>query len=146
MLQKFGVLNMARTNKALMNIRLRDARIAAGFKTATDAIQSCGWKGSTYRAHENGQNNYKVEEAHAYGKAYGVSAAWLLIGNGENEETFVFKTRSVIKNKKGCTPEACPEKIEALSLLLKDDASNLLYVEKLYDCVANYYQILQNAE
>jgi len=137
---------MARTKIALMNARLREARIAAGFKTATDAIQSCGWKGSTYRAHENGQNNYKVEEAKAYGKAYGVSAAWLLIGNGENEEAFISKSRSVIKNKKDCTPTVCPEKIEALSLLLKDDPNNLVFVEKLYDCVANYYEILQNTE
>ena len=137
---------MARTKIALMNARLREARIAAGFKTATDAIQSCGWKGSTYRAHENGQNNYKVEEAKAYGKAYGVSAAWLLIGNGENEESFISKSRSVIKNKKDCTPTVCPEKIEALSLLLKDDPNNLVFVEKLYDCVANYYEILQNTE
>ena len=137
---------MARTKIALMNARLREARIAAGFKTATDAIQSCGWKGSTYRAHENGQNNYKVEEAKAYGKAYGVRAAWLLIGNGENEEAFISKSRSVIKNKKDCTPTVCPEKIEALSLLLKDDPNDLVFVEKLYDCVANYYEILQNTE
>ena len=137
---------MAGTKKALMNVRLRDARIAAGFNTATDAIQSCGWKGSTYRAHENGQNNYKVEEANIYGKAYGVSAAWLLIGNEEIEENHNSNSRPVIKNKKGCTPHSCPEKIEALSLLLKDDPGNLVYVEKLYDCVANYYEILQRTK
>ena len=75
-----------------------------------------------------------------------MSAAWLLIGNEEIEENHHSNSRPVIKNKKGCTPHSCPEKIEALSLLLKDDPGNLVYVEKLYDCVANYYEILQRTK
>ena len=68
-------------SSSTMNDRLRDARITAGFVSATDAIDYCGWKSSTYRAHENGQNNFKIEDASRYSKAYGVSTAWLLIGD-----------------------------------------------------------------
>lgn len=35
---------------------------------------------STYRAHENGQNDFGVEEAERYAKFYRISAAWLLTG------------------------------------------------------------------
>jgi len=77
---------MPKIKKNEMNNRLREARIAAGFATATDAIEYCGWRGSTYRAHENGQNNFNVEYATLYAKAYGVSAAWLLIGEENNGE------------------------------------------------------------
>jgi hypothetical protein len=40
-----------------LNERLRRARQKAGYNTATQAIDFFGWKSSTYRAHENGQNN-----------------------------------------------------------------------------------------
>ena len=48
--------------------RLRDARRKAGYKTASDAIETFGWRGSTYRAHENGQNNFHAEDAKIMGK------------------------------------------------------------------------------
>jgi SOS-response transcriptional repressor LexA len=63
-----------------MNERLRQAREEAGFKTATEAITHFSWRTSTYRAHENGQNPYKAEDALIYAKAYGVSPGWLLTG------------------------------------------------------------------
>lgn len=63
-----------------MHDRLKKARIAAGFRTATAAIEHFGWKGSTYRAHENGQNQFKANDALRYGQAFEVSAGWLLTG------------------------------------------------------------------
>lgn len=66
-----------------MHDRLKKARISAGYSTATDAIRRFGWKGSTYRAHENSQNQYDAETAKIYGQAYGVSPGWLLTGEGD---------------------------------------------------------------
>ncbi len=66
-----------------MHERLKRARLAAGFSTATAAINKFGWKGSTYRAHENRQNQYDSETAKMYGRAYGVNPGWLLTGVGD---------------------------------------------------------------
>ncbi len=125
-----------------MNARLREARLTAGFVSATDAIEYCKWKGSTYRAHENGQNNYNAEYATRYGKAYGVSASWLLLGEG-NEDKVITKRRPSKSSMKGCTLKTCPERIQAYALLLKDEPQNISYVGKLLDCVQNYYELLQ---
>ena len=125
-----------------MNIRLREARREAGFVSATDAIEYCKWKGSTYRAHENGQNNYNAEYATRYGKAYGVSASWLLLGEG-SEDTVITKRQPSKSSMKGCTLKTCPERIQAYALLLEDEPQNISYVGKLLDCVQNYYELLQ---
>ena len=125
-----------------MNERLRNARLAAGFVSATDAIDYCKWKGITYRAHENGQNNFNVEYATRYGKAYGVSASWLLLG--EVSEGEIFSKKQLSKNSmKGCSLKTCPDRIQAYALLLKDEPQNILYLGKLLDCVQNYYELLQ---
>ena len=133
---------MPKIKKSEMNIRLREARQAAGFISATNAIEYCKWKGSTYRAHENGQNNYNAEYAARYGKAYGVSASWLLLGEASEAQSVVKKS-SVKNNMKGCTLKTCPERIQAYALLLKDEPQNISYVGKLLDCVQNYYELLQ---
>ena len=128
-----------------MNDRLRNARIAAGFVSATDAIEYCGWKSSTYRAHENGQNNFKIEDASRYSKAYGVSAAWLLIGDAtEVSKKEIIKNKSSAQITTGCSLAKCPGKIQSLALLLKKDPVNIGYVKQLNDCVSSYYELLQN--
>jgi phage repressor protein C with HTH and peptisase S24 domain len=58
--------------------RLRKARIDAGFRYASDAANSLGVTASTYRAHENGQNDFGLEEATLYGKKFGVSPLWIM--------------------------------------------------------------------
>ena len=63
-----------------MHERLRRARLLAGFDTARAAIERFGWKASTYRAHENGQNNFRANDAGIYARAYRVSSSWLLFG------------------------------------------------------------------
>lgn len=60
--------------------RLRQARILARFASATKAADALGIAASTYRAHENGQNDFGVEDAERYGKAFKVSPNWLLTG------------------------------------------------------------------
>jgi len=118
-----------------MAARLRDARKAAGYKSAAAAINVLGWKASAYRAHENGQNNFSVEFAEKYAKAYGVTSVWLLFGRAEAQRM----EASFIKNEKPkCDKHKCPEKIYALAVLLKDDPDNRYFLEKLSECVANY--------
>lgn len=66
--------------KSTMHDRLKAARMSAGFVSATDAIKAHGWKGSTYRAHENGQNQFDPSAARAYAAAFNTTASWLLTG------------------------------------------------------------------
>jgi len=63
-----------------MGDRLRSARIKAGFKSARAAALKHGWTPSTYAAHENGQNEFDPATAAKYGKAFKVSAGWLMTG------------------------------------------------------------------
>jgi hypothetical protein len=64
-----------------MHVRLRRARLAAGFSTAIDAIKRFGWSVSTYRAHENGQNAFDALAAIRYARAFKVAPTWLLLGD-----------------------------------------------------------------
>lgn len=66
--------------------RLKAARIAAGFDSASEAIEKCQWKNSTYRAHENGQNLFSLEQAKLYARAYKVSIEWLFEGKTQKSE------------------------------------------------------------
>lgn len=63
-----------------MSERLREARQASGFGSASSAAKAHGWGVSTYIAHENGQNEYGPERAEIYAKAFKTSAEWLLFG------------------------------------------------------------------
>lgn len=66
--------------------RLRQARIAAGFKSASAAARQFGWGDATYRHHENGTRGYGYEQAAQYSSAFGVSTWWLLdLGVGSSE-------------------------------------------------------------
>ena len=94
---------MKNTNS--MASRLKQARKDAGFKTATAAIDMLMLNPSTYRAHENGQNNFNVAAAEKYAHAYGVTAAWLLIG-----DDIFLKTDAAANGKSysGCKKNECP--------------------------------------
>lgn len=63
-------------------IRLEEARRAKGFASARSAAEYFGWKYDTYAQHENGQRGI-TRAADRYAKAYGVSAGWLLKGEGD---------------------------------------------------------------
>ena len=64
--------------------RLRQARIKAGFRHASDAANAIGVTASTYRAHENGQNEFHLDEAKRYGRKFAVNPLWLLGEEGED--------------------------------------------------------------
>lgn len=60
--------------------RLRDARVQAGYSSASAAARAHGWKTSTYIAHENGQNDFGSEQAQEYARAFKTEAEWLVWG------------------------------------------------------------------
>lgn len=73
-----------------INDRLRQARIEAGFKSAAEAAKRFGWTPSTYSSHENGQTpDIKPDKAREYARAFKVSFAWLLTGEGDRKRPVV---------------------------------------------------------
>lgn len=79
-----------------MGTRLRRAREKARFPSAMAAAKRFGWPPSTYAAHENGQNGFPVEAAERYGRAFKVSAGWLLSGEGEMSKTNIVVVAGLI--------------------------------------------------
>lgn len=65
--------------------RLKQARAAAGFRSARAAAKAFGWVEPTYGAHENGTNGFSPSDAQKYGKAFYVNWAWLMLAS-ENME------------------------------------------------------------
>lgn len=63
-----------------MHVRLRNARLDAGWPSASAAAKHHGWPVSTLTAHENGQNQFNAEQAETYAKAFKTTAEWLLFG------------------------------------------------------------------
>lgn len=61
--------------------RLVKAREARGFRFATDAAKYHGWKYQSYAQHEQGIRGI-TRAASRYAKAFRVSEAWLLTGEG----------------------------------------------------------------
>lgn len=67
------------------NERLRAAREQAGYKYASDAAKALTVHPSTYRAHENGQNDFDLEEATFYAKKFNVDPLWIMTGKAISE-------------------------------------------------------------
>jgi len=65
--------------------RLRQARQDAGFENASEAARAVGWTAPTYLAHENGGRGFPPARARTYARAYNVSTAWLVTGEGEEK-------------------------------------------------------------
>ena len=66
--------------------RLRKAREDAGFTSAAKAAEALGLAASTYRAHENGQNDFDFIEAQRYAKKFNVDSLWLFAGKAQSPE------------------------------------------------------------
>lgn len=64
--------------------RLKRARAAAGYKSATEAAQKLGLVESTYLAHENGSRGASYAQMGVYARAFGVNALWLIFGDSES--------------------------------------------------------------
>ena len=110
-----------------LSSRLRRARKDAGYSTAAAALEHFKWPSSSYRAHENGQNKFSLAAAEQYAKAYGVSAAWLLLGDESESQS---RTAKATEPKHDCI-----EHIRATVLLLQNEQTNLDLIDKLDACV-----------
>ena len=66
-----------------MHERLKQARIAAGFTKAIDAIRAYDWNKNTYSSNENGNRAFGRQAAEKYAIAFGISLEWLLTGRGD---------------------------------------------------------------
>ena len=65
--------------------RLREARAAAGFESASSAAKAMGVGVSTYVQHENGGRGMPAGRAAQYGRFFRVRPEWLIFGKGERE-------------------------------------------------------------
>lgn len=86
------------------NDRLRLARERAGFPSARAAAIRFHWTVSTYASHENGQTPVPVKAAEKYARAFRVSAAWILTGEGEASNRIV-----KVVGRVGAGAEVSPE-------------------------------------
>lgn len=64
-----------------IDLRLREARIRAGFKTAAAAARHLRVPYGTYSGHESGSRGIKGSEILKYAEAFSVSEAWLTFGD-----------------------------------------------------------------
>ncbi|UXN74478.1 hypothetical protein N8D56_04875 [Devosia sp. A8/3-2] len=60
--------------------RLKQARVAAGYATASDAAEAMGLSRGTYIGHENGSRAFRIDAAEKYARWFRVRSAWLLTG------------------------------------------------------------------
>lgn len=67
--------------------RLRKAREAAGYESASDAARAIGIPAPTYIGHENGLRGFNSTSAEQYAYKFKVSLAWLLTGRGDDLES-----------------------------------------------------------
>jgi hypothetical protein len=94
------------------NVRLKQARGAAGYTSARQAALKNGWTPSTYASHENGQTEVPSKAADVYAKAFHTTAAWILFGTGPSEASL--DARLI-----GQPKEVWDEAHEALDTILK---------------------------
>ena len=121
------------------HVRLRKARLAAGFKTAKMVLEKFKWNGSTYRAHENGQNAFSADQAAIYAQAFGVSANWLFFGDAEDTKNNTLSEADKVKSE---ALDKSYQQIQSALSLLNDDPKNLALLEKLHKYVEDYFSIL----
>lgn len=62
--------------------RLKHARIAAGYTSASDAAEALGVALATYTQHENGRRGIPRDRAPLYARRFKVAEEWLLYGKG----------------------------------------------------------------
>lgn len=72
--------------------RLATVRLAAGFRSARSAALHCGWRESTYRAHEAGARTIGLDDADKYTRKFrslgakGFSSQYILFGTQASEQ------------------------------------------------------------
>lgn len=101
--------------------RLKSARIARGFETAKDAAIYFNWIYETYQQHESGLRGITPARAAIYGKAYRVSAGWLLTGEGVGP---IFNNDGFMKEAASLLPKVDEGDREAVLRVLRSLVSS----------------------
>ena len=65
------------------HLRLRQARLAAGYRSAADAARALGVAYPTYASNENGHSGLSAAAAELYARKFKCSLEWLLTGRGD---------------------------------------------------------------
>lgn len=66
--------------------RLKSARTAAGYSSASSAAARIGVSMGSYGSHENGHRGITADSAERYAAAFGVDASWILFGQGRGPD------------------------------------------------------------
>ena len=74
---------VSRMSESEKHERLRQARLDAGFSTASEAARRFGWADSAYRHHENGTRGFSAKTAERYARAYRVPVDWIVFGKSD---------------------------------------------------------------
>ncbi len=85
--------------------RLRQARQEARYTSVAEAARRFHWNENTYKSHENGTRGFDADQARDYGRAFHVSAGWLMTGEGKKEEMPSPEEMSLILKFRKMTPE-----------------------------------------
>lgn len=78
------------------NERLQLARSRAGYPDPTSAAKAFGWNDVTYRAHESAGRGIRRTVAEKYARAFRVSPAWLMHGEGEGPSSEAVEKSEVL--------------------------------------------------
>lgn len=129
-------------------LRLRAAREAAGYATASDAAEALGVSKNTYIQHENGTSPFNKKKAEVYGKKFRTSPEHLLFGPNERlapilgkvganpDDSVIFNTGQGTTDYAPIPPGGSPEsvilEVEGHSYRgVADDGSLIYYDERL---------------
>ncbi len=86
------------TEVAARAMRLKQARLAAGFKTAKAAALALGWNPNTYASNENANAPFSFRRAEAYATALGVPVLWLYSGDGSPRRSPTSRRRRALNS------------------------------------------------
>ena len=112
--------------------RLKNAREAAGFKSAASAARRLGTPEATYRAHENGQNSFSIDDAMRYARVFKVNPSWLVFGTDPQNMEFPDREGSI-------DPKTLAFVVERFERFLRDN--RLFYEPDVYgEIITRLYQ------
>lgn len=129
--------------------RLQQARLNAGFKTATAAARFFGWRSSIIRDHESGRIRIDEKWAEKYAAAFGIDVNDLCTdGIFKNIKPIAEKLAALSKAAKGRTPNKRKRILEMrLDFKSEDDKVELLVHQWVpFEVAANIINTLRKEQ